>query len=289
VTQPQSKPPRVLLTAFPDKYTLPAKPGRAGAQVLDAYRQTGFLLGEELALFERAMNLQLRFVAACSKTRGPGAAAMFSIGSASYSHLENACLLMSQGSYVSCPPLVRMALEAAAVQRAVVQDGDESLYDEWFPAAVTQDRDRAALRIDLGHSKAASILAADEELGTLYRLLMDLSMPHFGPALLFAAPETSLQKAPLAFADNTFHLGLAQLVTGWLLQVSAMQATTWLSWATSNDTVPPEQAPQSPVPDIVKAMASPGLCYVERIDDGWVIHNFRRSPSGQPKRIVLGS
>ena len=53
-----TQPPRVLLASFANVYALPARPANASAIVADAYRQTGFMLGEELAIFERAMNLQ---------------------------------------------------------------------------------------------------------------------------------------------------------------------------------------------------------------------------------------
>jgi hypothetical protein len=284
--KPAPRPPRILLASCPQEYTLPAKPSRASAAVLDAHRQTGFLLGDELAVFEQAMNEVLALIAA-TKPRGPRAAAMLSVGGRAFSHLADACTLMSNASYVSCPPLVRMALEATAVQQALFDDDFEP-YESWYEHAVSQDG--AAVRIDLGHSKAASVLVADANLGELYRLLMDLSMPHFGSALLFAAPETSLQKIPLAFADGAFHLGLAQLITGWLLRLAGTQFTFWLTWSTFNpeSSTPSDHTPRSPMPAIAEALAKPGRCYVERLEDRWVFHNFRRSASGQPKRIMLG-
>ena len=65
---PPLKPPRVVLGSFPERYSLPARP-TASAAVQDAHRQTGFVLGQELATFESAMNLQLRIVAENSKAR----------------------------------------------------------------------------------------------------------------------------------------------------------------------------------------------------------------------------
>ncbi|HVP04209.1 MAG TPA: hypothetical protein VMT90_00895 [Dehalococcoidia bacterium] len=281
------RPPRAILSSFPREYSLPGKPAIAGPQALDAYRQTGFLLGEELALFERTMNEVLTLISANAKARGPRTAAMITLGARAFSHLADACTLMSQGSYASCPPLVRMALEAIAVQQALSSD-EFGPYQEWYQHAISHEG--AAVRIELGRSKAASVLVADENLGHLYRLLMDLSMPHFGSALLFAAPETSLQKIPLSFADNSFHLGFAQLISGWLLQLAVMQLSSWLAWSTfvAEPSTAAQYAPHSPARDIAKALGKAGRCYVERVDDGWVFHNFRRTPSGQPKRIVLG-
>jgi hypothetical protein len=182
-----------------------------------------------------------------------------------------------------------MALEAIAVQQALSSD-EFGPYQEWYQHAISHEG--AAVRIELGRSKAASVLVADENLGHLYRLLMDLSMPHFGSALLFAAPETSLQKIPLSFADNSFHLGFAQLISGWLLQLAVMQLSSWLAWATATaaaaGATTGEPVTRSTAPEIAQALGKPGRCYVERVADGWVFHNFRRTPSGQPKRIVLG-
>lgn len=266
------KPPRVVLASLPGEYTLPGKPAGASPALLDAYRETTFLLSEELTLFEQAMN-EILALNSSEKPRGARGAAVLTIGGRVYAHLADACRLMCYGSYVSCPPLVRMALEAAAVQMALIRD-DFGPYDEWYQNAVTQEG--AAIRIELGHSKAASVLAEDEELGQLYRLLMDLSMPHFGSALFLAAPETSLQKAPIAFADCSFHLGLAQVTAGWLLLLASKQL----------------QALRPETPEvsagITRALSATDRCYVERVDGRWLFHNFRRAPSGQPKRVILG-
>jgi len=273
--EPGTKPPRVVIAAVPKRYILPEKPSMASPAALDAFRQTSFLLGEELGLFERAMNAVLASTA--DKPKGPRGAAMLSVGSRAFSHLADACTLMCHGSYDSCLPLLRMALEAHAVQSALVRD-DFGPYEEWFPGAVKKEG--AAVRIDLGHSKAASVLAADDRLGGLYRLLMDLSMPHFGSALFFAAPETNLQKVSLGFASASFHLGFAQLITAWLLLLADEQRALWREWAGNQ--------PTDSATDIAPAPADRGRCYVERSGDRWVFHNFRRTAAGQPKRIILG-
>jgi hypothetical protein len=269
--QAAQKPPRAILASIPGEYRLPGKPAGASPAVVDAHRQTMFLLGEEVTLFERTMSAVLSLIAT-AKPKGPRGAATLTIGGRVYAHLADACRLMFYGSYVSCPPLVRMALEATAVQVAL-QDDEFGPYEDWYQHAVTQEG--AAVHIDLGHSKAASVLAADDNFGQLYRLLMDLSMPHFGSALLFAAPETSLQKAPIGFADNSFHLGLAQLTSGWLLQLASKQLEAW------------QTVPETP-DGISSLLADKRRCYVESANGRWVFHNFRRSPSGQPKRVVLG-
>ncbi len=277
MTGDPTKPPRVVLASLPEKYVLPGKPSAGTAAALDAYRQANFLLGDELALFERAMNEVLSLIAS-AKPKGTRGAAMLSVGGRTFSHLGDACALMAYGSYASCLPLLRMALECTAIQRALVTD-DFGPYEEWFETAVSQDG--AAIRIDLGHSKAASVLVADERLGELYRLLMDLSMPHFGSALLFAAPETSLQKTPLAFADSSFHIGFAQVISGWLLILAGEQLTSWVETGTT-------PGREATLRGIAEILSDQRRCYVERQDERWVFYNFRRAASGQPKRVILG-
>jgi hypothetical protein len=283
---PPLKPPRVVLSSLPERYSLPARP-TASAVVQDAHRQTGFLLGQELATFDSAMNLQLRIVAENTKARGPRAAAMFTLGSRAFSHLADACTLMTYGSYASCTTLLRTALEFIAVERSLIA-GRFADYEEWFAYAVSPDRRDAALAIETGRYKAASALIADERLGTLYRLMMDLSMPHFGSTVLLTAPETGLQKIAPSFADGAFHLGWAELITGWLLLLAREQLAAAIESGvfTLSETLASDcQAIQR---DIRAALGNKRRCNVEERDGRFLFHNFRRGPAGQPKRVALG-
>lgn len=281
------KPPRVLLTSFPESYALPSKPAKAPAAVLDTHRQTTFLLGEELAMFERAMNAQLRVVAENAKVRGARAAAMFTLWARVFSHLVDGCELMMRASYVSCAPLCRFALETIAAEKSLAA-GEFAEYEEWFAEAVSQDKTNAAIMIDPGKYKAASMLIADERLGILYRLLSDLSMPHFGPSLLLAAPEVSLQKAPLAFADGAFHLGWAELVTGWLLLLAGEQLTVARDCGVFSLSGALTTEAAAVLRDIAAALGNKRRCYAEDAGGRFVLHNWRRAASGQPKRVALG-
>jgi hypothetical protein len=283
-TTPPSKPPRVLLTSFRESYSLPAKPANASAAVQDAFRQTLFLLGEEMATFERAMSLQLRIVAENAKAKGVAAAATFTLWSRAFTHLADCCDLMTRGSYASCATLLRMALETIAIEKALARDGP-GYYEEWFADAVSVDKESAALVIERGMSKAATVLAEDERLGAAYRVLMEISMPQFGSSLLLAAPETSLQKAPLAFADGAFHLGWAELVTGWLLllageQLAAARGLLPVSYGLAAEIEATERS-------ISAALGNGKRCRVEIAGGMFVFQNFRRAASGQPKRVAL--
>src|SRR3989304_4755326 len=177
MTQEPARPKlRLALTAFPERYVLPGRPAAAAPVVQDAYRQTLFLLGGDLAVFERAMNLQLQIVGANARLRTPQAAALFAFWSRTFTHLADACALMGLGSYASCPPLLRTACDSIAAQRSLLADGFAE-YEQWLPGAISQDREHVALAIDLGRFRAGSVLAQDQRLGSAYRLLTDLCMP----------------------------------------------------------------------------------------------------------------
>lgn len=281
------KPLKVGLAAFPERYALPSRPTAVMPTVADAHRQTGFLLADDLGLFEQAMNVQLRLVAANAKARTAGAAAILSPWSRTFSHLADACTLMTLGSYASCMPVLRSACDCIAVQRSLVRDGFGE-YDEWFGGAIAQDREHGGLAFDTGRYRAASVFAENERLGTAYRALTELSMPHFGATAFLTGADSSLQKLSLAFGDSAFHYGWAELICGWLLQFAVEQTALALECgvlATPRD-VTAEAA--GLIREVEAALEGRRRCYVE--DDGgrFVFYNFRRTASGQPKRVVLG-
>lgn len=276
-----------MLASFPDRYALPGKPTGASTAVADAHRQTGFLLGDELAVFERAMNVQLEMVAANAKAKGVGALALFSFWSRTFALLSDACTLMTAGSYASCAPILRTALDCIAAQRAFIADGFVH-YDMWYKGAVTMEPGSAALVIDIERFRDSTMLIEDPALGLLYRLLTDLSMSHVGGTLFITAPEASLQKLPVGFADSSFHLAWAELVTTWLLRIAGLQIET----AATCDVVRLDEAlaeaAKAVEKDIQSALSNPRRCYVEDAGGRFVFQNFRRGPAGQPKRVILG-
>jgi hypothetical protein len=287
LTDSTPRPLRFQLAAFPERYALPPRPAQAPASVLDAHRQTNFLLPDELFLFERAMNVQLQIVAANAKLRTPQAAALFTFWSRTYSGLTDAGTLVVQASYVSSVPLLRSALDCIAAQRSLIADGFAE-YEEWSAGAVRQVKERAALAYDIGRFRAASVLAEDERLGLLYRLLNDLAMPHFGGSTLLVAPDTNQQRITAGFADNAFHLGWAELMTGWLLALAAAQAETALSTDVLKLSATLRSDCEAAVRDVRAALSGGRRCYVEPYgDDRFVFQNFRRTATGQPRRIIL--
>jgi len=277
---------RFRLEAFPERYSLPPRPTSATAAVLDAHRQTNFLLPEDLFLFERVMNVQLQIVAANAKARTPQAAGLFTMWSRAFGYLADACALTVRASYSSATPLLRAALDCLAVQRYLIAD-DFAEYDDWFAGAVTRTKERTAIAYDVGRFRAASVLADDERLGMLYRLLSDLALPHFGPSTLLIAPDTTQQRIAAGFADNAFHLGWAELLTGWLNELAAAQVGTVLQTDVFSLKATLQADAEAAVRDVAASIEGGRRCYVEDADGHFVFHKFRRTATGQPRRIIL--
>ncbi len=140
----------------------------------------------------------------------------------------------------------------------------------------------------MGRFRAGGVLAQDERLGSAYRLLTDLTMPHFGSTLLLAGPDSSQQRLALTLGENAFHLGWAELVAGWLLLLADAQTETSLG---ADQFDAGEQLRDQAArlrSEIGEALANPRRCRAEELPDGRrLIHNFRRAVSGSPKRLLL--
>jgi hypothetical protein len=278
---------KFTLSGLVERYALPPRPSSATATVLDAHRQTAFLLADDVTLFERAMNLQLSIVAANQKKRDPHTQLLFAYWSRVFSLLADACAAVFMGSYVSAPPLVRAACDCVAAQRSLISDGFTEA-EQWHPTAVAQAKEQNALALDIGRFRAGSVMAEDEVLGRLYRVASDLSMPHFGSTLLQVAPDTTLQRASVSFAEGVFHLAWAELTMGWLLALVNAQLET----AAGCDLFAISKTIRGDIEhantEIQAILSSRRRCYVEELPGGgYLVHNYRRTATGQPKRVIL--
>ena len=277
---------KTALGALPDRYAPPSRPATAQPTVQDAFRQTQFLLSGDLDLFEKMMNLELQIAKANSRLRTPEAAALFSFWSRAFSHMADACTMMTLGSYSACPPLLRAACDSIAAQQSLIADGFAE-YEDWLEGAVSQNRENAAMAFDLGRFRAGSALAQDERLGALYRLMSDLSMPHFGATAFQVAPDANLQKISIAFGDSAFHLGWTEVITGWLLLLCEVQLTTAISSGVFSVDHATLAVYQSYAREAASSLANGRRCYVEELEGRFLFHNWRRTASGSPKRVLL--
>ena len=278
----EGHPQRVAPFLFPQRYELPLGPSQS------APREVRFLLGEDLALLDRGMNLELLIVreSRASRFRTDALAALLGLWSRSFSYRADACSLMVRGGYASCVPLLRAACDCMGAQRGLAE-GDLHEFTEWLDA-IGQSREHVALDIGLGRYRAGSRLAADDRLGALYRVLTDLSMTHFGSTMLQVAPEADPQKIRIGFADSSFHLGWAQLIIGWLLVLWSVQLETSVDAGTFSASPDAKTQLAALSSEVEKVLSKPDRCRVEELGDGrYLFHNVRRQPGGAPRRLLL--
>jgi hypothetical protein len=285
---------RVSGIDLPEGYALPGKPDASvPPAVQDAFRQTQFVLGNDLVLFAEGMELQLALLrdSSHSRYRTHPYAAVVSTWSRAYVALADACLLVTRGSYASVPNLVRSACELIAAEYQLHQE-EMGEYVGWLLGHLKPDEERKAFEVGLGHYFAGTTLAADAGLRAVYRAASDLGRPNFGATLLFAGPESNNARLAYAFADASFHVAWAEIELGWLLRLCERQ----LAVATHmrdvfNITEETHASYSSYATRVQQALDDRNRASIEEIDDAGfkrlLIHNFRRQPSGAPKKMLL--
>ncbi|MGE0058496.1 MAG: hypothetical protein AB7T32_10985 [Dehalococcoidia bacterium] len=282
---------RVSSIPAPESYTLPGRPDDASRH--DAYRQTQFVLGGDLELFAREMNLQLALFRDCqpSKYRTHELAAIAALWSRTYLMLQDALLLVSRGSYVSAVPVIKAATELVAAQEGL-RRGEMNEHHEWLAGALRPNETFKAFDFELGSYFAGGVLASDNVLGAVYRASADLARPNFGASLLQVAPESNNQRLAIAFADSAFHLGWAELHLGWLLALTARQVRVIVDADTIFPVSDERRAEYADLQAAVdSALTSTDRCRIEEVREGsdrrYLVHDFRRNSSGSPKKVLL--
>jgi hypothetical protein len=291
--QPPAPTHRVSAVPLPDAYALPSLPKDAPQAEQDAYRQTQFLLGDDLRLFAEGMELQLRIArdASPSAFRTHPYAALVGLWSRSYLALADALQLAVRGSYASCPVLVRGACEYIAAQHQL-RAGEMEEFTSWLSEALRPDDVRKATDVGLGRYFAGETLAADERLRAVYRPASELGRPNFGATLLQVGPESNNIRLALVFGDISFHFGWAQIVLGWLLALCERQLAVAVH---AKGVFPVHEDTHRAYADFAgrvdQVLHAADRSSIEEIDvDGqrrFLVHNFRRAPSGAAKKAVL--
>ncbi len=286
-------PQRVSGIAFPGEYRLPSRP-EAGDASADAYRQTQFVLGDDLALFAGAMDLQLRLMrdSSHSRFRTHTYGGIVALWSRSYLYLVDLVLLTTRGSYPSTLPLARTACEVIAAAEAL-RAGEADEHNIWLYGTLKPSEQHKAFEFELGRYFSGQTLADDAVLRSVYRPASDLGRPNFGATLLQVAPESNNLRLAIAFGDVSFHLGWAEIALGWALALAARQVRVIVEagavFGTNDETRSAYIELQRRVDE---ALARDDRCYIEEVVEGdntrrYLVHNFRRQPSGAPKKIVL--
>ncbi|OGO50801.1 MAG: hypothetical protein A2148_03750 [Chloroflexi bacterium RBG_16_68_14] len=291
--QPPTPTQRVSAIPFPERYDLPGKPQGASTQAQDAYRQTTFVLGDDLHLFAEGMNLQLRIVrdASPSAFRTHPYAALMGLWSRTFLALADTCLLVTRGSYPSCLSLVRAACEHIAAQHQL-HASEMELVLEWLAGHLRPNEQHKALEFGLGRYFAGETLASDQRLRRVYRPASELGRPNFGATLLQVGPESNNQRLALTFADASFHLGWAEIVLGWLLALCERQLAVAVHaqgvFPIHEDT---HRAHADLARRVEQTLSRPDRCSIEEVEEEhgkrYLAHNFRRAPGAAHKKILL--
>ncbi len=289
----QQPPQRVSPLIFPEQWDLPVRPEQGQAASLDAFRQTEFQLRSDLRLLHEGMNLQLMVVAGAhpARYRTHAAAVMQMYWSRAFHYLSDCATLVPRGSYVSVPPLVRTACEC--ISAAAQLSGDEVGYFISFLAESLRPHEQhRATEIGRGSYHAGGTLAANERLGLVYRTSTELARPHFGATMIEVAPESNLQKLSVAFADQAFHFGWAQLELGWVIALCAVLLQAALERGDLlGTTAETHAAVDAFVMRADTALGAAGRCRIDEVEEAgdrrFLISNFRRQPAGAPRKLLL--
>lgn len=285
-------PQRVSAIPFPDEYRLPLKPG-PGDPASDPYRQTQFVLGGELSLFAEAMSLQLRLLrdSSHSRYRTHTLAGITALWSRAYLYLGDLVLLATRGSYPSTLLLARTACEVIAAEEAL-RSGEAEEHSTWLCNTLKPAEAYKAFEFELGRFFSGTVLAEDAVLRSVYRPASDLGRPNFGASLLQVAPESNNLRLAIAFADVSFHLGWAEIALGWALALAARQVRLIVDadgvFAVSEEARAACAELQRRVDE---ALSRGDRCYIEELAaeeaHRYLVHNFRRTSSAAPRKIVL--
>lgn len=286
-------PQRVSGMRVPDGWTLPGKPEGLSADAEDAWRQSGFVLADDLRLIAANLDLQTR-IAASGRTpaaRTMTMAAIASLWSRALTTTSDAAGLVRRGAYQSAVPLVRQAVELVAGQQGLGADLDE--FKRWAHGAYGRHAEAKAEDVGLGHYFSGESIAADEHLRLIYRAASDLSRPNFGPTALFVAEGATHERYPLIFGDQAFHFGWGQLLLGWLLRIGVGQLHLAMH-ARDHFPAAPELRDEvvAHVRDAERALAATDRCRIEQYEDAdgrsrHLLVQFRRQPSDAAKRILI--
>ncbi len=281
-------PPRV----FPEAERSPRPPAGAAGSA-DAHRQTAFVLGETVGLVLDGLRLESAVAgeAAGSRYRNAAVAALLATGSRAWLARLHALHAIEWGAYSAAVPLIASAADHEAACAALLADGGANWRD-WLDSDGLDDLHEAhATQYALGTPPPDDTDAALPELLADVRAAANaLAQPSPGASALLAGGESGAGRLAVTFADRDFHVGLAELASGWLLALGAAKAELLLG---AGDVLPVSD------PDALRRwtraarreLDAPRRCRMERREIGgaerYVVENWRRAPSGAARRIVL--
>ncbi len=258
----------------------------------DAYRQTGFVLGPAIDIVLHGFELEGAIASASSdsKHRTQAMASALGLWSRSWLARLEALHAAEWGNYPAAIALVRSATDYAAGAVYLLRQ-EAAEWVEWLEnGGIALAPGQHATEYRLHAFRAAEVLAAHEVLGPIYRVAMDLSMPHFGSTLLLAGNDSDPSRVFMTFGDRDFHVGLSEIVMGWLLLLSVAALEAALEHE-GTFAIPDRLALETFAREAREMAASPGWCRVEETEiefqKRYLIENWRRKPGSAARRLLL--
>jgi hypothetical protein len=250
------------------------------------------VLGEDLEAALAGLNLEGEVAAASAgaKFRTQKTASALGLWSRSWLSRLEALHAVQWGNYQSAIVLVRAAADSCAGMLYLLETGARE-WQEWLDDdGIAIAAEQHATQFRLHAFRAAEVLAAHETLGRIYRVSMDLSLSHFGSTLLIAGSGSAPDHVEMSFGDRDFHVALAQLCTGWLLELSGAHLEAADRFPDSFGSLGDERTALWRTSAEV-LLSSPQRCRIESIEIGpearYLISNWRREPRSAAKRILL--
>ena len=264
--------------------------GSAGSQ--DAHRQTTFVLAEQTDLVLAGLELESAIAEGASggKTRNQLVASSLAFWSRSWLARLDALHAIEWGNYVAAMALIRSAADFHAACLAMLAGGVEE-WNEWLAEpGIALAPAHHALEFQLHAFRSAEGLMGTPELGAVYRIATDLSLPHFGATILAVASESDPSRVAVTFGDRDFHLGWAELGTGLLQRLGAVALAAAVANARAFAFDDPSAASMLES-RLRTAAVDSRRCRAEHVEiDGTprlIIHDWRRHPGGSAQRILL--
>lgn len=280
-------PPRVFPFA-----TRAGKPPLSAAGSADSYRQIGFVLGDELEHVIAGLNLEgaCAEASAGAKYRKQVVAASMGLWSRGWLSRVEALHAAEWGNAVAAMPLIRAAADLEAAMVATIETDAEDWHAWLETQPVRLSAEDHATEFAPYAFRAAEVLAAKPVLGRIYRVSTALSLPHFESTLLLAGADSSADRILMTFGDRDFHLGLSELVLGWLLELG-VELFGLLGAADAVLAAPDNVALQQWTATAERLAAREDRCRIEPVErDGaarLLVHNWRRAPGAAKKKVLL--
>jgi hypothetical protein len=167
-----------------------------------------------------------------------------------------------------------------------------AMHHEWMANTLKPDERHKAFEFEMGRYFAQEVVAKDPVLRSVWCPVADLARPAFGATLLQTAPESNNIRVAIAFADQSFHLGWAEITLGWMLALACRQIQVVLD---AEGIFPVTDERRASFEKLRRQLnvqlTRSDRCRVEEIEDRgdrrYLVQNFRRAASAAPKRILL--